>query len=61
GSYVRIIREPYFGKIAVITDLIEEPFPIPTDSKVRVAKIKVLDTDEEIIYPRANIEIIEEK
>lgn len=61
GSYVRIIREPYFGKIAVITELTEEPFPIPTESKVRVAKIKILDTDEEIIYPRANIEIIEEK
>lgn len=61
GSYVRIIREPYFGKIAVITDLTEEPFPIPTESRVRVAKIKILDSGEEIIYPRANIEIIEEK
>ncbi len=61
GSYVRIIREPYFGKIAVITELIDEPVTIPTESKVRVAKIKILDTNEEIIYPRANIEIIEEK
>jgi len=61
GAYVRIIREPYFGKIAIITDLIEEPYSIPTESKVRVAKIKLLDTGEELIYPRANIEIIEEK
>lgn len=61
GSYVRIIREPYFGKIAVVTELIDEPVPIPTESRVRVAKIKIIDTGEEIIYPRANIEIIEEK
>ncbi|MEN3014741.1 MAG: hypothetical protein ABDH21_01590 [bacterium] len=61
GAYVRIIREPYFGKIAVITDLMEEPYKIPTGSKVRVAKIRILDTQEEIIYPRANIELIEEK
>lgn len=61
GAFVRVIREPYFGKIAVITELIEEPYPIPTESKVRVAKIKILDTGEEVIFPRANIEIIEEK
>lgn len=61
GAFVRVIREPYFGKIAVITELIEEPYPIPTESKIRVAKIKILDSGEEIIFPRANIEIIEEK
>ncbi|MCS7243620.1 MAG: hypothetical protein RMJ36_02645 [Candidatus Calescibacterium sp.] len=61
GAYVRVIREPYFGKIAVITELIEEPYTIYTESKVRVAKIRMLDSNEEIIYPRANIEIIEEK
>ncbi|MCS6955831.1 MAG: hypothetical protein NZM44_05695 [Candidatus Calescibacterium sp.] len=61
GAYVRVIREPYFGKIAVITELIEEPYTIYTESKVRVAKIRMLDNNEEIIYPRANIEIIEEK
>lgn len=60
GAFVRIIREPYFGKIAQITDLPEDPTIIPTESKVRVAKIKILDTNEEIIYPRANIELIEE-
>jgi hypothetical protein len=61
GSYVRIIREPYFGKIAVITELIEEPYVIPTESRVRVAKIKLIDEDKEIIYPRANMEIIEQE
>jgi hypothetical protein len=60
GAFVRIIREPYFGKIAQIIDLPEDPTIIPTESKVRVAKIKMLDTNEEIIYPRANIELIEE-
>ena len=60
GALVRIIREPYFGKIAQIVDLPEEPTEIPTGSKVRIAKIKILDTNEEIIYPRANIELIEE-
>lgn len=61
GKFVRVIREPYFGRIAVITELIEEPYNIPTESRVRVAKIKMLDTNEEIIFPRANIEIIEEE
>jgi len=60
GSYVRIIREPYFGKIAIITELIEEPYVIPTESKVRVAKIRFIDEDREIIYPRANMELIEQ-
>ncbi|MCS7165008.1 MAG: hypothetical protein RMJ51_01840 [Candidatus Calescibacterium sp.] len=61
GKFVRVIREPYFGRIAVITELIEEPYNIPTESRVRVAKIRMLDTNEEIIFPRANIEIIEEE
>ncbi|MCX7971931.1 MAG: hypothetical protein N2657_01755, partial [bacterium] len=26
GKFVRVIREPYFGRIAVITELIEEPY-----------------------------------
>lgn len=60
GVLVRIIREPYFGKIAQILDLPEEPTLIPTESKVRIAKIKILETNEEILYPRANIELIEE-
>ncbi|MGC8734857.1 MAG: hypothetical protein ACP5RD_07475 [bacterium] len=60
GALVRIIREPYFGKIAQIIELPEEPTLIPTESKVRIAKIKILETNEEILYPRANIELIEE-
>ncbi|MGB9638861.1 MAG: hypothetical protein ACPL1F_06175, partial [bacterium] len=40
GALVRIIREPYFGKIAQIIELPEEPTLIPTESKVRIAKIK---------------------
>ena len=57
GALVRIIREPYFGKIAQIIDLPEEPTKIPTESKVRIAKIKILDTNEEIIYPLSLIHI----
>lgn len=59
GTLVRIIREPYFGKIGRVVNLPIELQVIETESKVRVAEVE-LEDGRRVIVPRANIEIIEE-
>lgn len=58
GDSVRIIREPYFGKIGKITVLPHEPAIIQTESKVRILEVAFPDGNKAVI-PRANVEIIE--
>ena len=57
GSIVRIIREPYFGKIGKITNLPYELVEMKSETKVRVAEVEFSDNTKEII-PRANLEVI---
>jgi len=57
GGSIRIIREPYFGKIGKISALPIEPRTLPTESITRVLEIE-LENGEHIIIPRANIETI---
>ena len=57
GSLVRVIREPYFGKIGKIISLPFELVKMDSETKVRVAEVKFDDNSIEII-PRANLEII---
>lgn len=59
GSLIRLIREPYFGILAHVAALPEEPQPIETEAKVRVLVAK-LDSGEDITVPRANVELIEQ-
>ncbi|RKZ00379.1 MAG: hypothetical protein DRQ10_04345 [Candidatus Hydrothermota bacterium] len=59
GTFVRIIREPYFGKIGKVTALPPELQEIETEAKVRVLEVE-LDDGKRVIIPRANVEIIEE-
>ena len=56
-SKVRIIREPYFGKIGTVIKLPSELVKIDTETISRVAKIEFEDGEKEII-PRANLEVI---
>jgi hypothetical protein len=58
GSVIRAIREPYFGKIGVVTELPPELIKLETEAKVRILKAKFSD-GEEVIIPRANVELIE--
>lgn len=58
GTPLRIIREPYFGKLGKVGALPSELQVLPTESKVRVLEV-VLENNEKVILPRANIEIIE--
>jgi hypothetical protein len=59
GTVVRIIRDPYFGKIATVTSLPVELVKVETESLVRVATVR-LDDGSEATIPRANLEVIEE-
>jgi hypothetical protein len=57
GSTVRIIREPYFGILARVSELPSEPARIETGALVRVLRVE-LEGGEEITLPRANVELI---
>jgi len=58
GTLVRIIREPYFGKIGTVEVLPVHLQKIETMSDVRVVEVKLDEGN--VIVPRANVEIIEE-
>ena len=57
GSNVRVIREPYFGKIGTITNLPSELQIMKSETKVRVAEVQFEDKTIKIV-PRANLEVI---
>lgn len=57
GSIVRIIREPYFGRLGKIVSLPFELVKMKSETKVRVAEVEIDDKSREII-PRANLEVI---
>ena len=57
GATVRIIRQPYFGELATVTELPPEPTLIPSGATVRVLKAR-LSSGEEVVIPRANVEIL---
>ncbi len=59
GSPIRLIREPYFGLLATVTALPEEPETIPTEARVRVLRARLADGTE-VTVPRANVELIEQ-
>jgi len=57
NSIVRVIREPYFGRIGKIVSLPTELMTMKSETKVRVAEVEFKDKTTEII-PRANLEVI---
>lgn len=57
GDTVRVIREPYFGKIGKVKSLPAELQDIETEAKVRVVEIALADNST-IVIPRANVEVI---
>ncbi len=56
---VRMIRDPYFGRIGRVSGLPPEPQVLASGSKARVLEVK-FDSGESVIVPRANVELIEE-
>ncbi|HOJ20225.1 MAG TPA: hypothetical protein PLU39_02875 [Armatimonadota bacterium] len=59
GTRIRVIREPYFGRLGRVATLPPEPQQIPTGASVRVLGAD-LDGGEHVVIPRANVEIIVE-
>jgi len=59
GDLVRIIREPWFGKIGLVKELPPELTALDTEAKVRVLTVELDETKEVVLLPRANIEKIE--
>ncbi len=60
GTLVRIIRPPYFGKLARVVELPVHLQKISSESKVRVVKVVLEENGTQITIPRANVEIFEE-
>lgn len=58
GTLVRLIREPYFGRLGSVVELPPELQVIETEAHVRILKAK-LDGGQVVTVPRANVEIIE--
>jgi hypothetical protein len=56
---VRIIREPYFGKLGSVLRLPHEQTLLASESLARVVVVKLGDGSE-VTVPRANVELIEE-
>jgi len=59
GTGVRIIRDPFFGRIGKVISLPIKLQRLETESKVRVVRLE-LEDGIKVIVPRANVEIIEE-
>ncbi|MCD6249191.1 MAG: hypothetical protein J7J98_02505 [candidate division Zixibacteria bacterium] len=58
NSPVRVIRHPYFGQLGTVTDLPSPLHVLGSESKARILGVK-FDSGEEVIVPRANVEMIE--
>lgn len=58
GTVVRIIRQPFFGSLATVTDLPIELRKMETESRVRVLEVELQD-GKRVTLPRANVEIFE--
>ncbi len=57
GTPIRVIREPYFGMLGKVTELPPQLHTVESGAEVRVLKAK-LDDGQEVLVPRANVEII---
>jgi len=58
GTEIRIIRDPHFGELATVSELPVELQELETEAKVRVLKVKLKKTGDDIVLPRANVEIV---
>ncbi len=58
GSKVRVIREPHFGKIGVVSDLPPKLIKMDTETLARAAEIMFDEDGTKEIIPRTNLEVI---
>jgi hypothetical protein len=58
GTAIRIIREPYFGKLATVSALPQQLVKIGSGAEVRVLDAKINEDGSTVTVPRANVEIV---
>ena len=56
GSLVRVIRQPWFGRIGKVTAMPSALHMLETEALVRVLTVRFVDDGAEATVPRANIE-----
>lgn len=59
GDLIRVIREPYFGRIGKVAALPPELTKVESETMVRILEMEFPD-GEKAVLPRANIELIED-
>ncbi|TWT46967.1 hypothetical protein KOR42_43110 [Thalassoglobus neptunius] len=57
GSHVRLIRDPYFGRLGRVAELPTEPHILDSGSKARVLVVDC-ETGGQVTVPRANVELV---
>lgn len=58
GSPIRVIRQPFFGRIGTVTELPPELRALDSEAHVRVLRVAFQEGGEPVLVPRANIERI---
>jgi hypothetical protein len=58
GTAIRIIREPYFGKLATVSALPPQLVRIGSGAEVRVLDATLNENGATVTVPRANVEIV---
>lgn len=58
GSLLRVIRQPYFGRIGRVVELPAELQKLDSEAHVRVLVVEFADGGERALVPRANVELI---
>ena len=56
GSFVRVIRQPWFGRIGRVVELPAELSALDTEARVRVLVVAFADDGTQATVPRANVE-----
>jgi hypothetical protein len=59
GSLLRVIREPYFGRIGSVVELPAALQELETEARVRVLVVEFADDGSRAVVPRSNVERIE--
>ncbi len=59
GTRVRIIREPHFGALGIVSELPAQLQKMPSEAMVRVLSVNLEEGGASHLLPRANVEIIE--
>ena len=56
GTFVRVIRQPWFGRIGRVVELPAELSALDTEARVRVLVVAFADDGTQATVPRANVE-----